>query len=177
MNGGDLSYYRELSGDERWDVYAFEANPVWTPWLEEVKNILKDEHNVYLYNETAAWIQDGEIEFHLDVYNRKPNFLGSSLRKDNPGIYRRGSKTIVVKCRDVAGIINNYSIDDFIVIKMDIEGAEYDLILDFIKKNVFEKIDIFAIEFHPRVHNSFKNADLILKAIHDIYRTQIIIWK
>ncbi len=48
---------------------------------------------------------------------------------------------MTVQSLDIARIIKQYSENDTIIVKMDIEGSEYDLIQDFAKKDVFKLID------------------------------------
>ncbi len=61
---------------------------------------------------------------------------------------RSNQKKVTVNCVDIARIVKQYSLQDNIIVKMDIEGAEYDLLQDFIKKEALKLIDYIAIEFH-----------------------------
>ena len=54
-------------------------------------------------------------------------------------------------CVDIAGLIKKYDIDDVVVVKIDIEGAEYDLIVDFIKKDALRFIDFMTVEYHNAI--------------------------
>ena len=54
--------------------------------------------------------------------------------------------------------------DDVIVVKIDIEGAEYDLLIDFIKKNALKLIDYIAVEFHTFV-SPFSTAEQVFNKI------------
>jgi hypothetical protein len=47
---------------------------------------------------------------------------------------------------------------------MDIEGAEYGLLQDFIKKDAFKLIDYIAIEFHPYV-STFKHPEDVFRSL------------
>ena len=58
---------------------------------------------------------------------------------------------------------------------MDIEGAEYELLQDFIKKKVIELIDYIAIEFHPYV-TSYKNINEILISLINLHNVKFINW-
>ena len=82
---------------------------------------------------------------------------------------------MTVKCRDIAGMIKKYSLDDYIVVKMDIEGAEYDLVLDFLKKDVLKYIDTVAIELHTHVGKT-KLADNVLRKIVTLFGTKLLAW-
>ena len=45
-------------------------------------------------------------------------------------------------------ILNNFDKDDEVVLKIDIEGAEYTVIDKMLKDGTFELVDIFFLEFH-----------------------------
>ena len=53
-------------------------------------------------------------------------------------------------------IKTNFSETDYIVLKMDIEGAEYDLINHMCEDNCFSYINEFMLEFHGPEHQEYK---------------------
>jgi hypothetical protein len=63
-------------------------------------------------------------------------------------------------CKDIAQIINKYRNEDLVVLKMDIEGAEYDLLFHFYKNDVLKLIDYAAIEYHPSLTSINKASDV-----------------
>merc|ERR1712127_1178420 len=91
------------------------------------------------------------MPFFLDT-NRKVNMHGASLINTHPDVIKSKKKGVFQKVNvtsvDVARLIRQYSKDDIIVVKMDIEGAEYELVIDWVKKDALAYIDQFACEFH-----------------------------
>jgi hypothetical protein len=81
-----------------------------------------------------------------------------------------------VKCVDIARVIGQYTQKDNIILKMDIEGAEYDLLQDFIKKNVIELIDYIAVEFHSYA-SSFNNINDVFMSLINLYKVKFINWE
>lgn len=158
-----------------WEVHAFEANPALTDVLVEALDVVTGEHKINLYTETAAWTYDGTIDFYLDTINENRHFWGSSLKADHPDVIKSGSQKKEVKCRDIASMIQEYSPDDFVLVKMDVEGAEYELILDFLKKDVFKLIDKMAVEFHAD-QNPYQNSQDLLIDIVNILGTDLYTW-
>jgi len=139
----------ELVNQVSWTIFAFEANPVFDKDLYRMKQKLSKKHKVNLYNSTAAWIYNGYINFYLDLVNKKDSYWGSSLDNNHPDVVRSGKTKVNVSCVDIAELLlENFNENDFIVVKIDIEGAEYDLLVDFIKKNVLKLIDYIGIEYH-----------------------------
>ncbi len=51
-------------------------------------------------------------------------------------------------CVDLARLLRQYRQSDNVVVKMDIEGAEFELLVHLIKENVLGLIDTLAIEYH-----------------------------
>ncbi len=51
-----------------------------------------------------------------------------------------------IKLADIAKLIKQYKETDNIIVKMDIEGAEYNLIEDFIRRGVIKLIDYLDVE-------------------------------
>lgn len=160
-----------------WEVYAFEANPTFNSILIETKNeVVLNGHTVNLFNETAAWIYDGTIVFYLDTVNTDRNFWGSSLNKKHPDVVKSGINvtSVTVKCVDIARLIKQYKVEDIIVLKVDIEGAEYDLLMDFFKKDVFKLIDYIAVEFHPYI--PVYSTESILMQMMNVSGVQLLKW-
>lgn len=173
--GGKMSYSRfgKKARSAKWDVYAFEANPLFNPILEKVSaQIAEKNHTIQIFNETAVWTHDGTIDFYLDTVNEKFNFWGSSLDKNHPDVIKSGREKLTVKCVDLARILKLYKEEDFIVVKMDIEGSEYDLIFDLLKKDALKLIDHMAVEFHS--NNERLNAVII--EILNFYNVNYIYW-
>ena len=73
------------------------------------------------------------------------------MNSNHPDIVKSGNKKVTVKCVDIGRILAEYDEKDFIIVKMDIEGSEYELLLDLAQKNVLKLIDQLAIEHHENV--------------------------
>jgi len=89
-----------------------------------------------------------------------------SLNSNHPDILKSGKKKVQVDCVDMVRILLKYDKNDFILVKMDIEGSEYEMLLHLYKNNVLDFIDQMAIENHPYI-NPFKSSmdvfDFIIK--------------
>ena len=57
-------------------------------------------------------------------------------------------------------IKENFSKDDYIVVKMDIEGSEFSVLDGLIRENMIEYINEIYVEFHERF---FENTNLYLE--------------
>lgn len=161
-----------------WDIYAFEGNTVFDKQLSAIKQDIElkyKKYKIFLYNSTLAWTYNGKIDFYVDTVNTNNNFWGSSINEKHPDVVRSNKTKINLPCVDIAGIINKYDVDDVIVVKIDIEGAEYDLIVDFIKKDALKLIDYIAVEFHTYL-SPYKTADDLFLKIMTLNNIKFANW-
>jgi FkbM family methyltransferase len=155
-----------------WDIYAFEANEFYSDQLNEMKNMIESlGHNVYLYDKTAACTFNGFIDFYLDKKSKYFNY--KSLEKNHRDFIKSNFKKSKVKCVDIAEILKKYQLSDIIIIKMDIEGFEYDLLQDFIVKDVSKIIDFMVVEFHDFV-SPFKSSNDVIKSLYALQGVKIM---
>jgi FkbM family methyltransferase len=152
-------HFNELVNKIKWKVVAFEANPIFDSQLLKLKTRLSTQHQVQLYSRTAAWIRNGVIDFYLDTVNEKKKFWGSSLKRTHPDVLQSGANKIQVPCVDVAELVRKFNPEDFVFMKIDIEGAEYDLLLHLFKSGVLNLIDYIAVEYHPDSIDVYSAAD------------------
>ncbi len=132
----DLFLSKYPNSDE-FKIILFECNPVLVSKLISVVN-----ENITL-EDKAIWIYDGEINLYLG----SESDLSSSLIREKVNINKNNS--IIVKCIDFSRyILDNFSEDDFIVLKLDIEGAEFDVLNKMIDDGSIKYIDELCGELH-----------------------------
>ena len=147
-----LKQREDLSGC---DVYLFECNPNHLNVLHEISENNLD-YNFIVKNE-AIWNENGFLDFYtaIDQWGDLGNTLISNkkenLDRDNP---------IKVKTIKFSDFISQFSIDDYIVLKLDIEGAEYDVLWDLINTNEIIKINELYIEFHDHFFDDKNSIEL-----------------
>lgn len=118
--------------------YGFDAS------ILDIKSAQSKHKDVILSN-NAVWTYDGKLKF----------YLSSRRRGQANGVFHNASakreKEIEVPCIDFGKwIINNFKKDDFIVLKMDIEGSEFEVLQSMINDGSIRYIDIAYIEFHHK---------------------------
>lgn len=121
------------------DIHSFEANPRLVSHFDKYKEV----DNIHFYNK-AVWITDGEVEFYLC---NDGNASSSVIGDKKTG--RLDKKPTVVPSVDIGNfIISNYKKEDFIILKIDIEGGEYELLEHLIETRAFDYVDKLYLEFH-----------------------------
>jgi FkbM family methyltransferase len=119
-------------------VYAFEPNQESLVNLNQIAKGLNIE-----VIDKAVYTTDEDLTFYIDPNNTT---IGS-ISEDH--IINGGSKVekITVPAISLKTFIEQNNIEKISLLKMDIEGAEYDII-ENLEDEVFEKIDNFLIEYH-----------------------------
>jgi len=133
-------------------IVSFEANiNLYTKLVEYFKN----DPNVTIHNK-AAWIHNDIIKFHLSTAFSD----GSSVYKEkvSGGVSENIYQT--VGCTDIAEYIKE--LDGWeIILKLNVEGAEYEILGHMIKEGVMHKVSEFHGEWHPTKIDKQEVKDLI----------------
>jgi len=118
-----------------WEIFAFEANPNLIPQIPK-------KPNTTILNK-AIWTHDGTVEFYL-----AEDTLGSSVLGNKKTGNLAKTPTKVDSVDFGQWLKNNFSRDDYIFVKLDIEGAEYDVLENMLKDGTIVLVDRLYVEFH-----------------------------
>ncbi len=125
-------------------IYAFE--PDLDVYEKAVKHIEMNEHianKVVSYNLACSDCNKEEV-YVIDERKSAGIHIAGENEKD--------SLTKVVKCVDASEVIGNIVKEHYgknrIVMKCDCEGAEYEIFSRLEETGLFEKIDVFVMEWH-----------------------------
>lgn len=123
---------------ESFEIHSFECNP---KLLSKFKQSIKE----VTLHEKALSTKDGVANFYIG------NSLSSTLRTDKTSGGIQYSRPIQVATVDLANFIkSNFSKEDYIILKLDVEGAEYDIIPHLLKEDIFSGwVDELFGEWHP----------------------------
>jgi FkbM family methyltransferase len=131
-----LEFYKKHSD---YQFYLFEVNPELLPNL---RNICKN-NNKFILIEKAVWTENIQMPFY---FGNNPK--GSSLFKEKINLNTE-REPVIVQCIDLSSWIkNNFSAEDNIFLKMDVEGSEYHILEKMLKENTIDYINKLKIEFH-----------------------------
>lgn len=122
-------------------IISFEPIPY---FAKEIKKIWEDDKSVDVVN-AAVWIEDGISEFRLS-----PKITdGSSLLESHIGEGENEYLSIKVNTFDFSNFLKQFKERDFkLIVKFDIEGAEYQVLSKMIKEGTINYIDEFWGEWH-----------------------------
>lgn len=130
-----------------WEVYSFEPNK--HLWKQHFEN---NPYSNIQYINKAIYIDDNVITFNIAY----PNTDASSIFSEHIGDYLY--EKVETQCLDLSKfIIENFSKEDFIVAKLDIEGAEYIVLKKMLTDGSIDYINDLYVEFHShKDENSIK---------------------
>lgn len=139
--GLSILFFKKLYPNSK--VYAFEADPKIFGYLKQnlESNSIKD---VNIFNK-AVWKSNGKILF-------------ASEGADGGSIYQDFDKKFYVDSVRLKDFISQFEIIDFL--KMDIEGAEFDVIMD-LNESLSKKIKYLCFEYHSFINREQKLGELL----------------
>lgn len=149
------------------EFFAFEPQP---ELAGEGQKVISEnpETKIKFFNK-AVWIENKTLDFYL-ANKWGPNFKGGSTLVT--GHTRNScevdySKPVQVEAIDFSEWLKtNFSKEDYVIIKMDIEGAEYDVLEKIIRDKNHNIIDELIVEFHQNMNTSIsqeKHNSLVAK--------------
>ena len=149
-NMGNVTDLFQEKNKQNYEYFAFEANPY-------IYKKVKSRHPFCKLENKAVWIKDSTVPFYvieLDKNESKSRFMSgaSTLNKKKAEWNELGHRKqieINVDCIDFSSfILNNFDRKDEIIVKMDIEGAEYEVLGKMIAEDSISYINDLIIEFH-----------------------------
>lgn len=151
--GKDISFDKTCIKKHKCNIFAFDPTP---KSINYIKNhVSLDSFTFFDFGITGS--KSGIIDFYLPI---NPKGVSGSLVRSgdiNP------NDTIKVKMKTFDDIVNDLGHKHIDVIKMDIEGSEYDVLEKILTSEV--TIDQLLIEFHDRLFDqeNYKSKEIVNK--------------
>lgn len=132
-------------------VVSFEPNPRFTEALIKISSNANDAgHRSKVYTNTAAGDEDGTVSLFLD--ESSTDGYGSSVLQSKKvnfgGRYHALGKTVKARQIKFSRMLQILRKGTQVVAKIDIEGAEYQLLRSLIISGVACLLDVLIIEWH-----------------------------
>lgn len=146
----EFKNWRKLSFEDKedWQLYAFEPNPKFKEYWDNQK------HENLTFSNNAVWVEDTELEFAVDQTDTP---LGSTLMDTKVNIWDKSPK-IKVQAFDFSEWLKQFK-DDFVVLKMDIEGAEFPVLNKMMADGTDTIPYVMMVEFHPNKVTAYTTKD------------------
>ena len=168
--GQGLNYFNDklkLFNNPEFDIYTFEPNPhiPLNCMFNDVKNLKKINKAIWINKEQIKFICKGKKDEKLRKKYNEERFQGGGSQiectKKNDILEHIETDYVSVEALDFSIFLkNNYNKYSKIIVKMDIEGAEFQVIEHLIKNDTLKLITELYIETHGRFNfpeNEWKN--------------------
>ncbi|KAG0041097.1 hypothetical protein BGZ83_002360, partial [Gryganskiella cystojenkinii] len=134
------------------EIFLFEANPVFNTKLIMAKEKYTNEGiNIQIFPTTVVDVEDGIRTFYLDTVNNDVDFWGSSIYANHPDAIKSNSTgTRLTSINLSRWLLQNFLPRDYVVVKMDIEGAEYEVVPHMASMQAWSVMDELLVEWHGR---------------------------
>ena len=151
---GLKEFIHKFHMNESWIIHTFEINSL------TFENFIANQHKQYPWvipHLEAASNHNGELKVFIESHPTRNGDTGEAtsvigLNEWNPfdGKWKQYfQKTSTVPCIDFSEfIINNFDKEDNIIVKMDIEGSEFDVLDRMIETGAIDYVNFISIEFH-----------------------------
>lgn len=134
----------------KWKAILVEANPYFEGPLGRL--VREKEGLVKALVPRPAFMCDAKLRFYLNTANHgAADHWGSSLSSNHPDVLKNGRGFIMLETLNVMQLVFEHTIpEDSVILKMDIEGSEWDVLPCLVKSPVVSLIDAIFVEQHPR---------------------------
>lgn len=154
--GEDISFDLELMGRFNCKIYAFDPTPKSITWVK--KNV---KNSNFIFSPIGISKEKGEKDFYLP---KNEHHVSGSIHRINSVESQKKLKLNFDTLYNVM-IKNNHKRID--VLKMDIEGAEYEVIESI--KNYKIEIAQILVEFHPHFEKDGKKKTIdAINSLHEM---------
>lgn len=108
----------------------------------------------------AAWVHDGTVRF-----------TGQGTRGTVVAPLSGGGDD--VECVDIASFISD--LGEPVILKLDIEGAEYDVLAHLINRKVIGQVELLLVEWHANVEHWERRRDVLLVSL-EVFNVPVEGW-
>lgn len=133
------------------EIFVFEPVP---QFFEQIRSRFSDISNIHTFN------------FGLADNTKAVNLV---LCAEGSSIYKAGGHTVQIKLKDIMEFLSENAIRTIDLIKINIEGAEYDLLERMIAEGLTLQCADIQIQFHSFIHDATARRDRIRRALNQTH--------
>jgi FkbM family methyltransferase len=126
------------------EFILYEPHPNHTVFLE---NLSKEKNCKFVNGAISDRTDIRDFYCAIDFYGDQGSTLCSDKKEkldlENP---------IKIQSYDIVEILNEFNSDDYVVLKLDVEGSEYDIIQRLIDTDNLNKVNEYIIEWHDQFY-------------------------
>jgi FkbM family methyltransferase len=131
----------------KWQAFLVEANPSFESPLRDLADKYPD--SVHVMASQAAYMCEATAEFYVDSKEKQSNYWGISIYSDHPDAISDTLEKVSVSTVNINRLLTENTIPgDYVIVSMDLEGAEFDVIPCMAESPSAVLIDRLYIEQH-----------------------------
>lgn len=159
--GQSTKKFREMLGSD-FEYFAFEANPYLYEMFKDVNPFSKIENK-------AVWVENTILPFYVVSVDRHGNkdfrtgasTLIESKSEWNMSVHKE-QQVVDIETIDFSEFIEkNFTMNDLIIVKLDVEGAEYNILQKLLDSDIIHYINDLYVEFHDQKVKGFSKENII----------------
>jgi FkbM family methyltransferase len=155
VGGYEGKFSKKIEQDFNCKIFIFEPIKY---YYELIVNKFSSNSNVKVYN------------FGLSKLNEDIKIFHSN---DASSIFKESDSYEIIKSKNISDFINENSIKKIDLLKLNIEGSEYDLLERLIEDNKLHIIDNIQVQFHTFIDNCIERRNNIREKLrkthHETY--------
>ena len=159
--GQGYNWFSKFFKGENIDFELFEPNPY---CYKKLKNYVNIKNKTVITHNLGVSTKSGKVKFYGlkeegDIYS-----LSGSIVKNHNSIHYKTKEENAIEIETInlgKFLIHKSKTYDKIIIKMDIEGAEVEILEQLISTEIANLIDILYVEFHSQYQVKSKHSRLI----------------
>jgi len=172
-NNGDQTLRLNYNLDEQ--SVVFDLGGYQGQWASDIFS--KYLCNVYIFEPYEKYYQQIKQRFIKNAKIKPFNFglsnkeerLDLYISGDASSVYKTGSEKIQIQLKDVIQFLKNHKIEKIDLLKINIEGGEYDLMERLTADPMIQNIANVQIQFHEFVPNSKYRMNEIQRKISETH--------
>ena len=149
---------------EKFKPHIFVLEPL-NSYYSKIKEKFKSQEKIIVYNYGLS-SKEGDFLINLD--------------NDSSSIYKPGSGVETVKMKTFELFLQDSGIDKIDLMKINIEGSEYELLEDIIEKGLHNRVSNIQVQFHvfiPDCNDRRKKIRESLSETHECTYNYDFIWE
>lgn len=146
------SFIKEIDTAIDYEMFSIEGNP-------KFKDAYDDKDYTSTFINKVVWTHDNGIVFKIDESDAA--YGSSAILTKKTGKLNAGE---FMPSLNLSEFINsNFEDEDFIVLKVDIEGAEYDVLPHLAETGAIDKVDVLLLDVHTNRKLGMNNDEFLEK--------------
>jgi len=184
MINGDKTYRLDYDLDENsvvFDLGGYEGQ-----WASDIFS--KFRCTVFVFEPYRKYATNIQNRFsrnsHIKVFDfglgKEESQLTLYSNDDSSSIFKKHGQAFTIDLKKASDFIGNLDIDGIDLMKINIEGGEYDLLEELISSNSVKKITNIQVQFHDFVPDAFlrmKEIQNSLSKTHDLTYQFEFVWE